>query len=187
MRMERVNVNCPECETRLEIPPNRSRVICPRCGSPYEARGLETADQFKGEPWSAGFGPEEVIRTRLAELDEMIEELQSEIEALRSRELSAPLQIGCSFFSLFIAVTVVLAASMLLGRSYFGSWIFYVCLAVVISLGVARLRRKLRARVPSDEIRQERVQLEKTLSEMLGERSRVQELRTSLISHDESE
>jgi len=185
--MELINVNCPQCETRLEIPPNRNRVICPRCGSPYETRDLETASRLEGKPWSAGFGPEDVIRTRLSELDEMIEELQSEIEALRSRELSAPLQIGCSFFSLFIAVMVVLAASMLLGRSYFGSWIFYACLAVVISLGIARLRRKFRARVPADEIRQERVELEETLSELLGERSRVQELRTSLISHGESE
>jgi len=185
--MEPISVNCPQCETRLEIPQNRSRVICPRCGSLYETRGLGTAGQFEAAPWSAGFEPEEVIRTRLAELDEMIEELQAEIEALRSRELSAPLQIGCSFFSLFIAVMVVLAASMLLGRSYFGSWIFYVCLAVVIVLGVARLRRKLRKRVPADKIRQERVELEKTLSELLGERSRVQELRTSLFSHNKSE
>ena len=185
--MESIYVNCPQCETRLEVPPTRSRVICPRCGSPYETRDLGAAPNLKGEPRPAMFEPEEVIRTRLAELDEMVEELQAEIEALRSRELSAPLQIGCSFFSLFIAVMVVLAASMLLGRSYFGSWIFYVCLAVVISLGIARLRRKLRARVPADEIRQERVELEETLSELLGERSRVQELRTSLISHGESE
>lgn len=185
--MEPINVNCPKCETRLEIPPNRTRVICPRCGSPYETRDLGTAGRFEGKPWSGAFEPEEVVSTRLIELDEMFEELQAEIESLRSRELSAPLQIGCSFFSLFIAVMVVLAASMLLGRSYFGSWIFYLCLAVVISLGVARLRRKMRTRVPSDEIRRERVQLEKTLSEVLGERSRVQELRTSLISHDESE
>src|SRR6185295_711360 len=185
--MEPININCPQCETRLDIPPNRGRVICPRCGSPYETRDLETVGRFEGKPWSAGFEPEEVITTRLSELDEMIEELQSEIEALRSRELSAPLQIGCSFFSLFIAVTVVLAASMLLGRSYFGSWIFYVCLAVVICLGLARLRRKLRTRVPADKIRKERVELEKTLSRLLRERSRVQDLRTSLISHDESE
>jgi hypothetical protein len=142
---------------------------------------------LEGEPRPARFEPEDVIRTRLAELDEMVEELQAEIEALRSRELSAPLQIGCSFFSLFIGVMVVLAASMLLGRSYFGSWIFYVCLAVVISLGIVRLRRKLRTRVPAEEIRQERVGLEKTLSELLGERSRVQELGTNLISPDESE
>jgi hypothetical protein len=117
----------------------------------------------------------------------MIEELQAEIEALRSRELSTPLQIGCSFFSLFSAVMVVLAASMLLGRSYFGSWIFYMCIAVVIALGVARLRRKLKTRVPADKIRQERVELEKTVSELLGERSRVQGLGTSLISLDESD
>jgi hypothetical protein len=142
---------------------------------------------LEGEPRPARFEPEDVIRTRLAELDEMVEQLQAEIDALRSRELSAPLQIGCSFFSLFIAVMVVLAASMLLGRSYFGSWIFYVCLAVVISLGIVRLRRKLRTRVPAEEIRQERVGLEKTLSELLGERSRVQELGTSLTSPDESE
>lgn len=185
--MEPINVNCPQCETRLEMPPNRSRVICPRCGSPYETRDIETAGRFQGEVWSAGFEPEEVVRTRLAELDEVIEELQAEIEALRSRELSAPLQIGCSFFSLFIAVMVVLAASMLLGRSYFGSWIFYLCLAVVIALGVARLRRKFRTRVPSDETRRERVELETTLSELLGERSRVQDLRTGLLSDDESE
>jgi uncharacterized membrane protein YhhN len=120
-------------------------------------------------------------------LDEIAEELQAEIEALRSRELSAPLQIGCSFFSLFIVVMLVLAASMLLGRSYFGSWIFYVCLALVISLGIVRLRRKFRTRVPAEEIRQERVALEKTLTRLLRERSRVQELGTSLISPDESE
>jgi hypothetical protein len=142
---------------------------------------------LEGETRPARFEPEEVIRTRLAELDEMVEELQAEIEALRSRELSAPLQIGCSFFSLFIAVMVVLAASMLLGRSYFGSWIFYVCLALIISLGIVRLRRKFRTRVPAEEIRQERVALEKTLTRLLRERSRVQELGASLISPDESE
>jgi hypothetical protein len=142
---------------------------------------------LEGAPRPARFEPEELIRTRLAELDEIAEELQAEIEALRSRELSAPLQIGCSFFSLFIVVMLVLAASMLLGRSYFGSWIFYVCLAVVISLGIARLRRKFRARVPADAIRLERVELEKTVSELLVERSRVQELRNSLISPGESE
>lgn len=185
--METINVNCPQCETRLEVPPRRSRVICPRCGSAYETRDVGTLPGLEGEPRPARFEPEDVIRTRLAELDEMVEELQAEIDALRSRELSAPLQIGCSFFSLFIAVMVVLAASMLLGRSYFGSWIFYVCLAVVISLGIVRLRRKLRTRVPAEQIRQERVGLEKALSELLGERSRVQELGTSLISPDESE
>jgi hypothetical protein len=183
--MEPITVNCRQCETRLEIPPNRSRVICPRCGATYESRDFGNLARFEGEPHSAGFEPEDVIKTKLAELDELIEGLQAEIEALRSRELSAPLQIGCSFFSLFIAVTIVLAASMLLGRSYFGSWVFYVCLAVVVLFGVARLRRKLKERVPAGQIRRERLELEESLADLRRERDRVQHLRTSLISDDE--
>lgn len=182
--MEFITVNCPQCETRLQMAPNRSRVICSRCGAAYESRDFGPAAMFKAES-SVGLGPEEVIETRLAELGESIEGLQTEIEALRSRELSAPLQLGCSFFGLFVGVTVVLAGSMLLGRSYFGSWMFYACLVVVVLLGIARVRRKLKTRVPADQIRRDRVELEETLADLLRERDRVRDLRARLRSHNQ--
>lgn len=186
--MEPADVNCPRCETRLHVPPNRDRVICPRCGSAWDASRQRGEVRLANEaPWLADESssrPLDIVDSRLAELDELIDEIRSEIEALRSRELSSPLQLGCSFFGIFFAVTLVLAVFMLLGKGYFGGWIFYLCIALVVALGVDRIRRKVKARVGPADLRHQRTELEQDLTELESERDRIAKLKANLTAFE---
>ncbi|HSB08725.1 MAG TPA: hypothetical protein VLM38_04400 [Blastocatellia bacterium] len=128
--------------------------------------------------------PLAIVESRLEELDELMDQVRSEIEALRSRELSAPLQLGCSFFGLFFVVTVILAGFMLLGKTYFGGWIFYLCLALVVAAGIARIRRNLKSRVRPANLRLERFDLEQSLANLQAERDRIDGLRARLTAND---
>lgn len=183
--MKAIRTKCPRCGKSLEIPLDFERFICAGCGTAYEAREHKGAiNLVEQEPPSAS-DPVAVVESRLAELEELIEQVHSEIEAIRSREQSAPLQFGCAFFGLFMMVIVVIALFMLLGRSYFGHWLFYASVAAVILLGLARIRRKLTSPGQITELRQERQQLEDGLAQLEVERDRVRRLKTSLSTQEQ--
>jgi hypothetical protein len=122
-----------------------------------------------------------VVEARLSQLDELIAEIGSEIEALKSREQSAPLQRGCAFFSLFLLVIIIIVLFMPLGRRYFGNWLFYLALAAVVLAGVKRIRRKLQSPAQLEHLSQERLQLEDDLAQLESERSRVLKLKEELL------
>jgi len=190
--MSVISTYCPQCQRVLEIPVEFDNVICPACETAYWIRRHgdllnlsemwpDTDDARRGENAAA------VVESRLAEIDELMESAEAEIENLRSRELSAPLQRGCAFFGLFIAVIVVIALFMLVARSYVGSWLFYASVAAVILLSLARMRRKLASSGQLEELRQDRLQIEDDLAQLHAERERIQQLRTNLNPRDPGE
>ena|SRR2546426_1153234 len=97
---------------------------------------------------------------------------------------STPLQMGCAFFGLFLTIVVVSAIFMLLGKSYLGSWMFYVSIAAVILLGVARIRRKLVGPLQREKLRRDRLLLEDGLARLHAERERIQKLKAFLGSEE---
>ncbi len=121
-----------------------------------------------------------LVESRLAEIDELMEEAEAEIESLRSREQSGPLQRGCAFFGLFMTVILVIAVFMLVGRGYVGSWLFYVSVAGVIIVGFVRIRRKLVSADQIDEFRRNRTEIENDLTRLQSERDRLQGLNARL-------
>jgi hypothetical protein len=115
--------------------------------------------------------PESSIRSDLAKIEELIEATSTEIEELRSREQSGPLQLGCAIFGLFSAVILVLAFFMLLGKDYVGGWLFYLSLSAVVVLGVIRIRGKLLTSADRKEFRRRRIQLEGEMTALDRERT----------------
>ena len=103
----------------------------------------------------------------------MIAEIESDIEGVRAREQSGPLQLGCTIFGVFVSVLAIIVVFMLVGRSLVGGWVFYVALALVTLFGVARVRAKLKHQTPASELRAQRAQLEETLTGTERERSRL--------------
>lgn len=191
--MEIIETNCPECRGALEFPRDFDNVICSICGTAFQVRRYKDAISLvalEDDPARAESNLErqtykddlQVVESRLAELDEFIAEASEEVEAMKSRERSVPLQIGCSFFGLFMIVIIVIIAFMLLGRSYVGHWLFYLALALAVLLGLARIRQKLSQTSRLDDLRRERTQLEKGLIELQSERKRILELKATLIS-----
>ena len=183
--MSSISTFCPRCQRSLEIPYEFDNLICAGCATAYWIRRHDdlinlsemwpdAADSRRGENATA------LVESRLAEIDELIEQAEAEIESLRSREQSAPLQRGCAFFGLFMMVIVIIAVFMLVGRGYVGSWLFYTSVVAVILLGLARMRRKLVSAAQLDELRQERLQVEGELAELQVERDRVRRLRQTL-------
>jgi hypothetical protein len=169
------------------VPLDFNTVICASCGTAYDVRHhkgainlLETSSTQESEPGA-------VIDSRLAELDELIEQAHLEIEGIQSREQSAPLQLGCAVFGLLLTIIVVMSVFMLLGKRFVGHWLFYLSLAAVILLGVARIRRKLANREQTQQLRQDRLELESGLAQLEAERSRVAELLTRLRQHQEND
>jgi len=183
--MSFISTYCPRCQRFLEIPHEFDNVICPGCATAYWIRRHgdlinlsemwpDSADSRRGENAVA------VIESRLAEIDELMEAAESEIESLRSREQSAPLQRGCAFFGLFMMVIVVIALFILVGRGYVGSWLFYASVVVVILLSLARMRRKLVSSEQLEELSKDRLQIEEGLAQLQAERDRIQKLKASL-------
>jgi LSD1 subclass zinc finger protein len=188
--MEILKTNCPQCHTPLEFPRDFDNVICAFCGAAFNVR------EYKGtiNLSAAGHGSEllpsgadetedrmAIIEARLGELDELIQEVGAEIEVLKSKEKSTPLQKGCSFFGLFLLVLTVIALFMPLGRKYFGNWLFYLALAVVILLGISRIRRKLDSPEQLEQLSQQRLELENGLTQLEAERSRVLKLKEEFL------
>jgi hypothetical protein len=77
-------------------------------------------------------------------------------------------------------VIVVMAVFMLVGRGYVGTWLFYISVAVVILLGLARIRRKLVSSEQLAEFREERLRFEDDLARLQSERDRIQGLSAHL-------
>jgi hypothetical protein len=173
--MDTIKTRCPECGKDLDLPRDFRNVICSRCGAAYRVREYKGAINLSAiEDEIDGLDP---IEARLIELEELIEEAGSQIEAIRGREKGAPLQMGCALFSVFVMALAVIAAFMPLGREYFGGWLFYLALAAVLALGIMSVRRRLAKPEQLDELRRDRVQLEAALEELEAERSGLLELK----------
>ena len=186
--MNIVKTICPECEAPLEFPADFDNVVCSGCGATHQVRDHNGAISLRVLR-SGAVDWEDQSHTRhdaannksaasldgadLAKLDELIAEVESDIEAVRAREQSGPLRMGCSAFGVFGLVLAVIVAFMLVGRSLVGGWVFYLALALVIILGVARVGRKLKSQVPASELRADRLHLEEALAELEAERSRL--------------
>lgn len=180
--MNIVKTICPVCSAALEFPSDVDSVICSGCGATHQVRdhnGSVSLRMIRTGPleWQdlseARQPASSIDQSSLAELDELIAEVESDIDAVRAREQSGPLQLGCAAFGVFGLVLTVIVGFMLAGRSLVGGWLFYLALAVVILLGVARVRAKLKDQIPSSELRADRLRLEETLAELQLERSRL--------------
>ncbi len=190
--MSAISTYCPRCQRSLEIPHEFDNVICPGCATAYWIRrhgDLINLSEMWPDPEDSRRGENAlaVIESRLAEIDELMEEAESEIESLRGREQSAPLQRGCAFFGLFMMVIVVIALFMLVGQGYVGSWLFYASVAAVILLSLARIRRKLVSPAQLEELRQDRMQIEEGLAQLQAERDRIQKLKATLSPEEPTE
>jgi hypothetical protein len=192
--MEKIKTNCPRCHSGLEFPRDLESVICSSCGSSFEVRHYEGAisllsderrDEDETRRTAGEVAAQALIEGKLSELDELITDANENIEALRGREQSTPLHAGCAFFGLFTIVIIVIAVFMALGREYFGHWLFYLALAAVVFLGIARIRRRLESSDQVDRFRDERLKLEQALEELERERARVLDLKQRLASGGE--
>jgi predicted RNA-binding Zn-ribbon protein involved in translation (DUF1610 family) len=190
--MSAISTYCHRCQRSLEVPAEFDNVVCPGCGTAYWIRrhaDLISLSEVWPDPEDSRRGENAlaVIESRLAEIDELIEEAESESESLRSREQSAPLQKGCAFFGLFTTVIVVIAVFMLVGKGYVGSWVFYVSVAAVVFLSLVRIRSKLVGSVQLNELRQDRKDIDEGLGHLQAERVRILELRSNLSSRKSTE
>lgn len=192
--MNIIKTSCPECRNPLEFPRDFDNVICAFCETAFRVReykgtinllatgrGDELLAPRANDEQTDSEDPMAVIEARLGELDELIAEAGAEVEVLKSREQSAPLQKGCAFFSLFMFVIIIIALFMPLGRKYFGNWLFYLALAAVVLLGVRRIRLRLQSAAQLEQIAQERLQLEDGLAQLESERARVLKLKDELL------
>ena len=176
--MNIVKTICPECSASLEFPSNVDNVVCSICGSTHQVRdhdGATSLRVIRSGPASARARSSgaSINQSSLDEVDELISEVESDIEAVRAREQSGPLQLGCAAFGVFGLVLTVIVVFMLAGRSLVGGWVFYLALALVILLGVSRVRAKLKDQIPASQLRADRMRLEETLAELQRERSRL--------------
>ena len=183
--MTAITTHCPLCQRALEIPAEFDNVICPGCATAFWVRRHRDAINLS-EMWPDADdslrvrNAKALIDGRLGEIRSRIEEVEDEIEVLRSREQSAPLQKGCAFFGLFMAIILVIVLFMLLGRGYFGSWWFFIAVTAVVLLSLYRIRRKLAAPRHIESLRAERFEAEGTLTQLRAEFDRSQELRVAL-------
>ncbi|MEK6320803.1 MAG: hypothetical protein AABN33_03875 [Acidobacteriota bacterium] len=187
--MNDILTHCPRCRCSLEIPPDFDNVICRGCATAYWVRRHGGVISLS-EIWPEEENPLRatntgmVIERRLADIDELIEEAESEIAALRSGEQSAPLQMGCAFFGLFMMIIMVSALFMMLGKKYFGSWMYYASIAAVILFGLARIRHKSVSPLQREKLRQDRLLMEDGLAQLETERNRIEKLKASLNSEE---
>jgi len=187
--MNEISTVCPQCQFPLEIPSDFDNVICGGCSTSYWVRrhggalSLSEIWPDEGDPLSSS-RTRAAVEQRLDELDELIEDISIEVESLKSREQSTPLQMGCAFFGLFTTIIVVCAVFMLLGKGYFGGWLFFISIAVIVLVAVTRFKRKMISPSRGKEIRNARTVLEDDLAKLESERIRVKELKTRLIAPD---
>jgi hypothetical protein len=74
---------------------------------------------------------------------------------------------------------------MPLGRKYFGNWLFYLALALVILLGLQRIRRKQPSPAQIEQLGLERSRLEDGLRQLEAERDRVRNLKARITPDDQ--
>ena len=177
------NWTCSECGTQFG-PPRNGKMVCAKCGA-IQSSGVssdgEGADAslapLQTQPPTTQPKPGEAARELLAQVDEDIAGLVAEIEALRVREQAAPLKLGCAVFGVFSAVVVVLALFSTVARPLFGSWIFYLVLALVVVLGgLYRILPEMAGRAESSRLARQRAEIELTLSQLRIERERIERL-----------
>jgi hypothetical protein len=182
--MDEILVYCPRCHFTLEIPREFDNLVCGGCATSFWVRrhggSLSLSEVWPGEDSPRAVKAGEAIDLRLVEIDGFIEEAEAEIEELKSREQSAPLQIGCAFFGLFTTIIVLIALFMFLGKSYVGSWIFYTAIAAVIILAFARIRKKLIGSAERERLRQRRIPIEAGIAQLQAEKARLNNLKTGL-------
>ena len=186
--MNIVKTICPECSASLEFSSDFDTVVCSGCGATHQVRDhngsislrvvrsgpIEWEDRGYNRSATSNSGSlGSLDQMSLAELDELITEIEADIEAVRAREQSGPLQLGCATFGVFGLVLTAIAAFMLIGRSLVGGWVFYLALGLVTLLGIARVRAKLKDQIPASELRADRLRLEETLAELRRERARL--------------
>jgi len=116
------------------------------------------------------------VEELLAELDEKIGEIASDIETLRSREQGAPLELGCALFGVFTVVILVLAIFATIARAYFGGWLFYLVLSGAILGALYRIAPKIIARSELPHWASQRADMEASLSRLKVERQRLEAL-----------
>ncbi|MCI0489714.1 MAG: hypothetical protein L0229_24255 [Blastocatellia bacterium] len=193
--MDIVRTVCLSCKSALEFPRDFDNVVCPNCGAAYQVReykGAVNLTALEAEPdrlrppesGPNGSGGLAAVDLRLAELDELIEAVGSEIEVIKSREQAGPLQAGCAFFGIFGMVLVVLAFFMTVGRTYFGGWLFYLSLAAVILVGLMRMRSRVAAFAQAEQLRDERIRLESGLAQMEEDRDHLERLKEKAVSKE---
>lgn len=191
--MDLINTICPACGAPLELPRDFDNVICAACGTAFQVRRHKDAINLleierradraaAPSPEPNGNGKLKTAELKLDELDEEIENLGTEIEAVKSREKAAPLQAGCAFFGVFLAVISLLAFFATVARSYFGGWVFYLSLAAVTLFGLARMRGKLVSPEHLARLREERRLMEELLTLLETERDALRSSRGSLSS-----
>jgi len=174
---------CPACGSNLGLPNNGSSLICPNCGPdtdlsipslPYQQdRGIAN---LSGLPPQIPPDSPATAQELLAELDEKIAELATDVEALKGQEQAAPLELGCALFGVFSLVILVLAFFATVGRAYFGGWPFYVVLAITVLAGLFRTAPKLIRRSELPRIARKRTEMEATLARLKIERDRLTSL-----------
>ena len=166
--MTNLSARCPRCGSPFENVATSEEVVCGSCATPFRVgrdQGVVSLFEITRSASS--------IESELAEIEEIIEATSSEIEELRSREQSGPLQLGCAVFGVFSVVILVLVLFMLMGKDYIGGWLFYLSLSAAIVLGLTRIRRKLMTSAEREEIRRRRIQLEGELAVLDHERSLI--------------
>jgi hypothetical protein len=153
--MDALKTRCPNCGNQIEFGRDAESVICLGCQTLYRVenfKGSVGLTAISSPPATGGdTSPIGLLDARLSEIDELLAEGEAELEEVAGRRQSEPLRLGCSFFGLFMSVIVVIIAFMLIGRDYFGGWLFYLVTFALIGLWVIRLRSIW----PSQELRQQ--------------------------------
>lgn len=189
--MSAITTYCPLCQRALEIPAEFDNVICPGCATAFWVRRHREAISLS-EMWPDADdslrvrNAKALIEARLEELGGKIEEVEDEIEVLRSREQSAPLQKGCAFFGLFMAIILVIVLFMLLARGYFGGWLFFIAVAVAVLLSLFRIRRKLAGPRQIEGLKADRLSAEQNLIQLRAEFDRSRQLQAALGADEDS-
>jgi len=190
--MSAIRSACPGCAASIEFEEESSSIICASCGNAYLVRrhqgafSLTSVTSESVDRDLAGPGAIESIDRRLSELDELLSEGEAEIEAIRSREQSGPLGIGCSFFGLFFAVVGVIVLFMVLGRNYFGGWLFYLTIVAVLLIGLKRIRAKRPKRTELEQLREDRARMEAAAKQLQEDRKRLLHLRSMISTRNKA-
>src|SRR5262249_15072108 len=174
---------CSACGSELGPPHNGSTIVCPDFGttrnpgvSSASEPSYKAPDSPPSMPLELSAAKPEGAEELLIELDEKIDELVSEIEALRIREQSAPLELGCALFGAFCVIIIVLAVFATVARSYFGGWLFYLVLALAVLAGLYRIAPRIIGRAELPRLARKRSEIEATLERLRAERKRVESL-----------
>jgi hypothetical protein len=174
--MSTIRSLCPRCGASIEIPPEARSIICTACGASYLATysegsiSLASIEESAAGSFDSAFAAGAAL---LATLNEEIDRLKAEVESLRSREQGVPLEAGCALFGLFGLVIVVLAVFVTVARTYFGGWLFFLVLGVIVALALRRMRARLTSSGQLRALRERRTELESGLAMMEAESERV--------------